>query len=64
MIKISSWSGPYLRKQWENNFVNHLSHKEKQSIYLIAGVPVVIYGTCSVMKNEIVLKVKKLNTNT
>jgi hypothetical protein len=33
VIEIPKW-GTYLRKQWENNFVDHLSDKEKNSIYL------------------------------
>lgn len=33
VIEIPKW-GIYLRKQWEDNFVNHLSDKEKKSIYL------------------------------
>lgn len=33
VIEIPKW-GTYLRKQWEDNFVNHLSDKEKKSIYL------------------------------
>lgn len=33
VIEIPKW-GTYLRKQWENNFVNHLSDKEKKSIHL------------------------------
>ncbi|MEK4921007.1 DUF4275 family protein [Cytobacillus sp. FSL R5-0569] len=32
-MEIPKW-GTYLRKQWEDNFVNHLSDKEKKSIYL------------------------------
>lgn len=31
--EIPKW-GTYLREQWENNFANHLSDKEKKSIYL------------------------------
>ena len=31
--EIPKW-GAYLRKQWENNFGNHISHEEKKSIYL------------------------------
>src|SRR4051812_32018079 len=31
--EIPKW-GTYLRKQWEENFVKHLSDKEKRSIYL------------------------------
>lgn len=30
---IPKW-GTYLRKQWEDHFANHLSDKEKKSIYL------------------------------
>ncbi|NHM30632.1 DUF4275 family protein [Neobacillus terrae] len=33
ITEIPKW-GPYLRKQWENNFANHLSNKDKKSIYL------------------------------
>lgn len=33
VIEIPKW-GVYLRKQWESSFVNHLSDKEKKSIYL------------------------------
>ena len=33
VIEIPKW-GVYLRRQWENSFVNHLSDKEKKSIYL------------------------------
>jgi hypothetical protein len=33
VIEIPKW-GAYLRKEWENNFANHLSDKEKRSIYL------------------------------
>lgn len=33
VIEIPKW-GTYLRKQWEDTFVNHLSDKEKKSIYL------------------------------
>lgn len=33
VIEIPKW-GTYLRKQWEDNFVNHLSDTEKKSIYL------------------------------
>lgn len=31
--EIPKW-GAFLRKQWENNFANHLSNDEKKSIYL------------------------------
>jgi hypothetical protein len=31
--EIPKW-GVYLRKQWENNFANHITHEEKKSIYL------------------------------
>ncbi|PFA21574.1 hypothetical protein CN373_12155 [Bacillus cereus] len=31
--EISKW-GPYLRKRWENHFVNHLSREEKEEIFL------------------------------
>ncbi|KGR76903.1 DUF4275 family protein [Ureibacillus sinduriensis] len=34
VIEIHKW-GVYLRKQWEENFANHLSNKEKKSIYLL-----------------------------
>ncbi len=33
VIEIPKW-GVYLRKQWEESFANHLSVKEKKSIYL------------------------------
>lgn len=33
VTEIPKW-GTYLRKKWEDNFVNHLSDKEKKSIYL------------------------------
>lgn len=33
VTEIPKW-GAYLRKQWENNFANHISDKEKKSIYL------------------------------
>lgn len=33
IIEIPKW-GPYLRKQWEYNFANHISETEKKSIYL------------------------------
>jgi hypothetical protein len=33
LTEIPKW-GPYLRKQWESNFANHLSDKDKKSIYL------------------------------
>lgn len=33
ITEIPKW-GPYLRKQWENNFAYHLSDSEKKSIYL------------------------------
>lgn len=33
VIEIPKW-GTYLRKQWEDIFVNHLSDKEKKSSYL------------------------------
>ena len=33
VTEIRKW-GTYLRKQWEDNFANHLSDKEKNSIYL------------------------------
>ncbi|NPC91861.1 DUF4275 family protein [Bacillus sp. WMMC1349] len=33
VIEIPKW-GTYLRKQWEDNFVNHLSDQEKNSINL------------------------------
>lgn len=33
VIEIPKW-GVYLRKQWEESFANHLSNKEKESIYL------------------------------
>jgi hypothetical protein len=33
VMEIPKW-GAYLRKQWENNFANHISNKEKKSIYL------------------------------
>ncbi|MFP7486331.1 DUF4275 family protein [Priestia filamentosa] len=31
--EIASW-GPYLRKEWEKHFANHLSDQEKKRIYL------------------------------
>lgn len=34
VIEIPKW-GIYLRKEWENNFANHLNEKEKKEIYLI-----------------------------
>ncbi|SHI46652.1 DUF4275 family protein [Lutispora thermophila] len=34
VTEINKW-GTYLRKQWEDNFANHLSHKEKRDIYLL-----------------------------
>ncbi|KYG28727.1 DUF4275 family protein [Priestia endophytica] len=33
VTEIPKWGG-YLRKQWENNFANHMSEKEKKSIFL------------------------------
>ncbi len=33
ITEVPKW-GTYLRKQWENNFANHLSDKDKKSIYL------------------------------
>ena len=33
VTEIPKW-GTYLRKQWEDNFANHLNDKEKKSIYL------------------------------
>lgn len=33
IIEMPKW-GPYLRKQWENNFADHLNDKDKKSIYL------------------------------
>lgn len=33
VTEIPKW-GTYLRKQWEDNFVNHLSDQEKKSIFL------------------------------
>lgn len=33
VIEIPKW-GTYLRKQWEDNFANHLTDNEKKSIYL------------------------------
>jgi hypothetical protein len=33
VIEIPKW-GSYLRKQWENNFANHLTAEEKKAIYL------------------------------
>ena len=33
IIEIPKW-GEYLRKQWENNFTDHLSIEEKKSIHL------------------------------
>jgi hypothetical protein len=34
VLDIPKW-GTYLRKEWENNFANHLNEKEKQEIYLL-----------------------------
>ncbi|KAA0965230.1 DUF4275 family protein [Sporosarcina sp. ANT_H38] len=31
--EIPGW-GPYVRQQWEGNFADHLSHEEKEEIYL------------------------------
>lgn len=36
VIEIPKW-GTYLRKQWEENFANHLSKNERKSIYLYNG---------------------------
>ena len=33
VTEIPKW-GTYLRKKWEDSFANHLSDKEKKSIYL------------------------------
>ena len=33
VLEIPKWGG-YLRKKWETEYANHLSDKEKQSIYL------------------------------
>jgi hypothetical protein len=33
ITEMPKW-GHYLRKQWENNFANHISDKDKKSIYL------------------------------
>lgn len=33
ITEIPKW-GAYLRKQWDNSFVNHLSNEEKKLIYL------------------------------
>ncbi|WP_102272384.1 DUF4275 family protein [Cytobacillus massiliigabonensis] len=33
ITEIPKW-GTYLRKQWEDNFANHLDNREKQSIFL------------------------------
>ncbi|MFZ5966939.1 MAG: DUF4275 family protein [Bacillota bacterium] len=33
VTEIPKW-GTFLRKQWEDNFANHLSHREKEAIYL------------------------------
>lgn len=33
VMDIPKW-GTYLRKEWENNFANHLNEKEKKAIYL------------------------------
>ena len=33
VTEIPKW-GPYLQKQWEYNFSNHISDEEKKSIYL------------------------------
>ncbi|MBT2680808.1 DUF4275 family protein [Bacillus sp. ISL-35] len=34
VLDIPKW-GTYLRKEWENNFANHLDEKEKEAIYLL-----------------------------
>ena len=34
VLDIPKW-GTYLRKEWENNFANHLNEKEKKTIYLL-----------------------------
>ena len=34
VLDIPKW-GTYLRKEWENNFANHLNEKEKKAIYLL-----------------------------
>ncbi|MCU9614515.1 DUF4275 family protein [Caldibacillus lycopersici] len=34
VIEIPKW-GTYLRKEWENNFANHLTDKEKKAIHLL-----------------------------
>ncbi len=33
VIEIPKW-GSFLRKQWEENFANHLTYDEKTSIFL------------------------------
>ncbi|MGD6967378.1 DUF4275 family protein [Rossellomorea vietnamensis] len=35
VTEIPKW-GPYLRKEWEDSFANHLTKKEKASIHLFA----------------------------
>ncbi|MGD6844817.1 DUF4275 family protein [Bacillus infantis] len=34
ILEIPKW-GPYLRKEWENNFASHLNEKEKKAIHLL-----------------------------
>lgn len=36
ITEIPKW-GPYLRAKWEKAFANHMSDKEKKSIYLYDG---------------------------
>lgn len=33
VIEIPKW-GAYLRKEWENNFANHLNDKEKSYLFI------------------------------
>lgn len=49
--EIPKW-GAYLRKQWEESFANHLSDKEKKSIYFYDDEDgfVATYGTYLVMR--------------
>ena len=36
VTEIPKW-GTFLRKQWEDNFANHICLKEKKAIYLYDG---------------------------
>ena len=52
--EIPGW-GPYIRQQWEDNFAEHLSYKEKEEIHLsYNGFAHGYYGIYLVMKKEIV----------